>query len=166
MQVTQATAHTKERTEHHCARCGHRAAADVFGIGQGAQSFLNPEGTAERRAQEDARKDIERTIRLARCPKCRQRNPGALLGFWTPFLIMFAAFLGGGIVLGYLPTWADMNMAQRDRDICKWVVPLILGGTAALFVPIAALTRWSGLDRRITWVERASPGSDPRPPAA
>lgn len=54
------------RADFHCRRCGHHQAADVTGIGEGAQSFLNTDGTAERRAQDDAVKDIQRTIRVTR----------------------------------------------------------------------------------------------------
>ena len=146
-------ASTTQRTEFHCKRCGHRATADVVGIGQGMQSFLNASGTAQRRARTDATKDIARTIRTARCPSCKRRNPGALLAFWQPFLIVFAIAAVAGVVCGYLPTWADMNMAEHDRAICRWVLPLIFVGTAALVVPIQALVRWANLDARVRWVD-------------
>jgi hypothetical protein len=92
-----------------CKRCGHKQSAEVHGIGEGVQSFLNSQGTAERRARKDAVKDLDRTIKLARCPSCKLRNPGALLGFWTFFLYIFLFMLGVGIVFGFWPTWSGMK---------------------------------------------------------
>jgi hypothetical protein len=150
---TQTAAYATRRVEFSCQRCGHKQLADVTGMGEGVQSFLNSDGTAERRAQKDAEKDIDRTIRRARCPKCKQRNPGALWNFLLPWLLMIAAFLLAGIVAGYAPTWFDMNMAQRDRDVCKWVMPLILGGSVLLVAPIPILLKWSTTDQRVKWID-------------
>lgn len=123
-------------------------------MGEGAQSFFNAPGTAQRRAAADAVKDIQRTIRVARCPNCGQRNPGAVLRFALPYLLIIAAFFAGGVIAGYLPTWLDLNMHERDRDICKWLCPLLLVGTALLIVPITLGSKWHGIDRRIHWKTR------------
>ena len=138
-----------------CRRCGHRQSARVTGMGEGAQSFLNTAGTAQRRAATDAVKDIQRTIRVARCPRCARRNPGATLRWALPHLVVVAAFFAGGIIAGFLPTWLDINMSDRDRDICKWLVPLLCGGTALMIVPLVLWTRWHGIDRRIDWIAPA-----------
>jgi len=143
---------TKGTRKFRCKRCGHRQSAEVHGIGEGVQSFLNSPGTAQRRARADALKDLDRTIKLARCPSCEQRNPGALRGFWMFFVYIFAFMLGLGIVLGFWPTWTGMNMGERDKAICRWLVPLILGGTAALIIPFHAMRRWGSLDRRVRWL--------------
>jgi hypothetical protein len=149
---TQTAAYAKRRVEFACKRCGHHALADVTGMGEGMQSFLNSDGTAERRAREDAVKDIDRTIARARCPKCKQRSPGALFRFLRPYLIMAACFLALGIVAGYAPTWFDMNMGESDRAICKWVMPLVLGGTVLLVAPLPIWIKWSTTDSRVKWV--------------
>lgn len=139
-----------------CRRCRHRRDATVRGIGIGMQSILNSAGTALRRARADGEKDLDRTIKLARCPNCRERNPGALLWFWAPFVLMFLAFLAGGIVAGYYPTWSDMNMDEGDRAISRRLLPLLCGGIAALVIPFAAHRRWGNLDRRIRWADSGS----------
>jgi len=84
-------------------------------------------------------------------PNCGQRNPGAVLRFALPYLLLIAAFFAGGVIAGYLPTWLDLNMHERDRDICKWLCPLLLGGTALLIVPITLGSKCHGIDRRIHW---------------
>jgi hypothetical protein len=150
--ITQAGTSTIRRADFHCRRCDHHQSADVTGIGEGVQSFLNADGTAERRARTDAVKDVQRTIRVARCPSCRQRNPGAVLRFFRPHLIALAVFIAGGFVAGYLPTWLDINMRQHDRDLCKWVCPLLIGGPAVLIYAFTMLAKWSGIDRRVRWI--------------
>jgi DNA-directed RNA polymerase subunit RPC12/RpoP len=152
---TQAATSTTARVEFVCRHCGGRRLADVTGMGQGAQSFLNSDGTAQRRAEEDARKDIQRTLRRARCPRCHQRNPGAVWSFVRSWLLMVALFMGGAIVAGYAPTWFDINMSQHDRDICKWVMPLIFGGTLLLIIPFVMWNRWATTDQRVQWVDEA-----------
>src|SRR6476469_9684718 len=94
---TQTAAYATRRLQFSCLRCRHKQLADVTGIGEGVQSFLNSDGTAQRRAEQDAQKDIDRTIARARCPKCKQRNPGAVWKFLMPYLLMAAAFLLVGV---------------------------------------------------------------------
>lgn len=148
----ETTASTKREASFSCKRCGHRARATVVGVGQGMQSYLNSRGTAARRARADAEKDVVRTIRCARCPSCKRRNPGALLRFWQPFLIMAVVLVGVGFIAGYYPTWSDMNMSSHDKEICAWLMPLIFAGVVVLVVPFQALIRWGNLDARVKWL--------------
>lgn len=152
---TQAAASATSRVEFVCRRCGCRRLADVTGMGQGVQSFLNSGGTAQRRAEKDARKDIQRTLRRARCPQCQQRNPGAVWSFLRPWLIMVALFMGAAVIAGYAPTWFDLNMSEHDRGICKWVMPLIFGGTLLLIIPSMLWTKWVNTDQQVRWVDGA-----------
>lgn len=152
MQITTAHDSIKERRSFRCAHCSHSAEAEVTGIGEGTQSALNPAGTAERRATEDARKDVERAIHDVRCQKCGLRPPGADMRFWRPWALMFVAFWVAGFIAGMLPTWLDLNMAEHDRRIAAWVLPLILGGTATLIVPIVVLGKLSVRDARVKWL--------------
>jgi hypothetical protein len=150
---TQTAASAEKRVGFKCERCGCQAQADVVGIGEGVQSFLNAPGTAEERARKDAEKDIARTIDRAMCPNCKQRNPGAVWRFWMPYLLIAAGGMALGVFLGYAPTWFDMNMRERDRDICKWVVPLIFFVSLLLVVPLSALIKWGTTDGRVKWVK-------------
>jgi hypothetical protein len=150
----QTSASTTGTRRFHCKRCGHSQEAEIVGIGEGVQSILNSRGTAERRAAADARKDLDRSIKLARCPSCKRRNPGALLGFWMFFVYIFAFMLGIGIVTGFWPTWTDMNMGESDKAICRWLLPLICGGTALVMIPFHALRRWGNLDNRVRWMPK------------
>src|SRR5262249_29995100 len=95
---TQSAAYVTKRAQFTCARCAFRGEADVTGIGEGAQSFLNEDGTVARRAHEDAERDVARTIRRALCPKCKKRNPGALLGFLTPYLVITGITMAAGFL--------------------------------------------------------------------
>jgi hypothetical protein len=59
----------------------------------------------------------------------------------------------GGIVLGYAPSWFDMNMREHDKDICKWLLPLIFGISIALVAPLPILIKWSTTDGRVKWID-------------
>ena len=122
-------------------------------LGEGAQSFLNSDGTAQRRAEEDAQKDIQRTLRRARCPRCHERNPGAVWSFLFPWLIMAALFMGGAIFIGYAPTWFDIAMSGHDRNICRWLLPLIMGAVLLIFIPFTVWRKWTTTDIRVQWVD-------------
>ena len=136
-----------------CVRCKHEQDAEVIGIGEGAQSFLNSDGTAEERAREDAHKGLDRTIRRARCPKCRQRNPGVMAKFLSGFAIAIVVSMVAGIVGGMYPTWSNMNMSERDKAICAWVIPLIFAGVLAFAIPIELAKRWPR-DRHVRWLPK------------
>lgn len=141
-----------ERRSYRCAHCGHTQDADVTGVGEGTQSELNAEGTAQRRALEDAKADVERAIGQARCPKCRARPPGADRRFWQPWVLLYVGCWIAGVVCGLLPTWLDLNMAARDRTISAWVMPLLFGGAATLIVPIVVYGKLHLRDKRVQWL--------------
>jgi hypothetical protein len=95
---------------------------EIVAIGEGAQSSLNPEGTAESRAMKDARHDLDRVYSLATCPKCRFRDSGAVRRWWLRQLVPFALVTGGIAFIGWLPMLIDMNMRESDKPIAGWVV--------------------------------------------
>jgi Zn ribbon nucleic-acid-binding protein len=158
---TETTAVAKDTVSFRCVHCGQRARAAVTGIGEGMQSFLNVDGTARQRAREDARRDIGRTIQRAKCPSCHRRDPRGVWRFFQPYVIVVAVMMSAGFVLGYAPTWFDINMAPHDKAICAWVVPLIMAVSGLLVIPIPMLLKWSSTDRRVTWL-----ADEPAAPAA
>lgn len=153
VRITQAAATADGEGRFTCRRCGFTGIADVVGVGQGVQTFLNAPGTAAERARDAAERDVARTIARARCPSCKQRNPGVVRNFLLPYAIGLIAAFALGIVVGYWPTWSDMNMAEDDRAILRWLCPLIFGGTALLFLPLQMLVRWQNPDGRVRWRE-------------
>jgi hypothetical protein len=148
-----ATTRTVARVEFVCRRCRFWRLAEITGTGQGSESFLNALGTAQRRAEEDARKDIVRILRRVRCPSCQKRNPGALWGFLRSWILMAALFITGGIAIGYAPTWFDVNMSAHDREICKWVMPLLVAVTLLFILPTMIWTKWSKTEERVRWLD-------------
>lgn len=162
MQVELARASVKEERTFRCAYCQHTADAEVTGFGEGSQSMLNGDGTAQRRAEEDAKKDIERAIADVRCPSCQRRPAGADLRFWRPWGLLYVGAWLLGVVAGMLPTWLDMNMREHDRHIAMWVLPLILGGTATFVVPLTLLGKLAVRDRRVRWLAAMRMGGGKR----
>jgi transcription elongation factor Elf1 len=148
----QASTVVTERVEFTCRYCGHRAEAEVTGLGEGADSFLNAEGTAVARAEQAARRDVGRTIARALCPRCGRRDHSATLRFFFPYVAVSVAFVLAGIVAGFAPTWFDVNMSESDKQICKWVMPLIIIVPVLLVVPISAIPKWTSTDRRVKWL--------------
>jgi hypothetical protein len=125
--------------------------ADVVGTGQGAQSFLNSDGTAEARARRDAEKDVGRTIDAVRCPKCKQRNPGALWRYLMPYFGVVALCAGLGFLCGIAPMVLNLNMNENDRAIAMWLMPLSIGGFSLLIVPFIFWIRWGSIEGRVQW---------------
>jgi hypothetical protein len=125
--------------------------AEVIGVGEGMQSFLNPSGTAEARAHADAYRALDRAIRRARCPKCKQRNPGVMVRFLAGFVVAIVLAMAVGIVAGFYPTWSDMDMAESDRAVCRWLLPLLFGGVLLFAIPIELAKRWPR-DSRVRWL--------------
>ncbi|MBX3160528.1 MAG: hypothetical protein KF773_31475 [Deltaproteobacteria bacterium] len=151
MKVTTVAASTTAVRTFRCRRCGHEQDAEVVGLGEGVQSFLNASGTAERRAAEDAQRGLDRTIARARCPSCKLRNPGVMAGFAGVFVAIAAGTMLVAIVLGFYPTWSEMNMSEHDKAICRWLMPAIFGGVLAIVLPIELLKRWPR-DAYVRWL--------------
>jgi DNA-directed RNA polymerase subunit RPC12/RpoP len=70
-----------ETRRYRCRNCSHAAKAAVTGCGEGSETVLNDGGTAERRAEENARRDVSRALSIASCPKCGRRD-GAAVRRW------------------------------------------------------------------------------------
>ena len=114
----------------------------VTGHGKGAETYLASAGTAERRGFADATRDLDRTIRLARCPRCKRRNPGALLRFVGFFAGICLAMVALGFIFSAVLKMGDM----------WWLMPAILAGTSILITPAQMANRWRSLDERVRWL--------------
>lgn len=155
----QATATATATAEFRCVHCGHRARAEVTGVGEGVQSILNSGGTAHARARADARLDIGRTLARAKCPKCQLRDGRGVWRFFRPFVITAVLMMSIGFVLGFAPTWFDLNMRPRDKALVAWLVPALIGGTLVLIMPFQIWFRWAGLDARVRWLAERDPAA-------
>jgi Zn ribbon nucleic-acid-binding protein len=151
MQGTFAGASQAGIRDFTCVRCGHQAMAQVVGIGEGAQSALNSEGTAERRATESATADIDTTLSLARCPKCKERDPAAVWRWWLKYAALSAAMLGGLALAGWAPLLFGMNMRESDKWMAGWIVTGIAVITVVPMMLIDVLPKWWSIDSRIEW---------------
>lgn len=148
MQVTFTGATHREARDFRCTLCGHEAQAEVVGLGEGAQSFLNAQGTAERRAEEDARRDIDRTLAVASCPKCGQRDRPAVRRWWLRAL---APHLISMIVVafsGWIPLLFNLNMSERDKWLVGWITLGIALFVALIMLP-SVFMKWSATKRGV-----------------
>lgn len=154
-QITVATTTVEAEGRFRCQRCGYASDVDVVGVGEGTQSFLNTRGTAARRAARAARANVAWTIGAATCPACHRRNPGAGWRIAAPTVLGVLGFVALGVVLGYLPTWANLRMRPADKATVRWVMPLLVAGPAVLMFAVRGVITWRGIDRRVTF--RAPP---------
>ncbi|HSN24897.1 MAG TPA: hypothetical protein VLT45_01395 [Kofleriaceae bacterium] len=141
----------KDIVDYRCRACGARRRAEVLGIGIGQQTFLNSSGTARRRARDNARHELKRTIRFAACPACHKRS--GHLKFLTPYLVLIGLFVAIGVVAGYAPTWFDMNMGEHDKAICRTYITWGFMIFALLAGLLPMWWRWTHNDRRVTWLD-------------
>jgi len=153
----QTSTSIRETVDYRCRACGHRQRAEVLGIGIGQQTFLNASGTARRRARDNARRELKRTIRFAACPQCGKRSRH--LKFLTPYFAIIGLLVATGIIAGYAPTWFAMNMRDSDKEICRTYIT----GGFVIFAVLAGLLpmwwRWVHNDRRVTWLAKDDPRS-------
>ena len=147
---TQTSAWAKDVVGFRCKACGHRQRAEVLGIGRGMQTLLNSRGTARRRAAQNARHEIKRTIRFATCPKCDQRS--GYLRFLAPYLAIAAFFIALGIVFGYAPTWFALKMREHDKELAAKWIPLVFAIPVLAFTPLGIWWRWALNDKRVRWL--------------
>jgi hypothetical protein len=54
-------------------------------------------------------------------------------------------------------------MKPEDLDICKWLAPLLIGGSLVLVLPLPMYLKWASTDGRIAWVPSKpdDPGAKP-----
>lgn len=163
MRVTQTVASATEVAAFRCVHCGHRARAEVTGIGEGAQTFLNAGGVARQRALEDAHNDVARTIARVRCPKCQRRDPKGVRMFFKRDLIVAAAIAVFGVLVGVSPYLFGIDMARSDKHLMLWLGPVMFLGPMLLIMPTRMWSRWSTTEQRVNWLPD---GEAPPPPAA
>ncbi len=141
MSVTFTSAVTRELRTWRCAACGFETEAEVVGVGEGAQSFLNSGGTADRRAEADAVAELDRVMGLAACPKCGQRDPAAVRSWWMRQvlpLVISAAFVA---FLGWAPLLFGLNMKPSDQWLAGWIMTGI-GLLVCGFMLLPAWMKW------------------------
>lgn len=155
MKVTFSGASHREDRQFRCAVCGHEALAEVVGLGEGAQSFLNAKGTADRRAREDAAKDVERTLSVATCPECGHRDGAAVKRWWTrallPHLLSFLLIATSG----WFPLVFGLNMRERDKWLAGWIMLGIALFVGLLMLP-GVFIKWSSVKGGVSFEEGRS----------
>lgn len=142
MRATFTSAVAKENREFECTSCGHRATALVVAVGEGAQSSLNAAGTAQERAMRSARAEIDRTLSIAACPKCGERDRGAVRRWWIVRSLPVFLTTVGIAFTGFIPMLFDINMGAKDRQIVAWVMTGIAVFIGALFFLLHVAAGW------------------------
>ena len=149
MHIEQQSATTTEMAEFRCTSCGHQATAVVTGIGEGTQSFLNAQGEAARRADADARADVQRVLSVTRCPRCGKRDANAVRAWWIRRIGPVLLTVVGIAAAGWAPLIFDINMSESDKWMAAWVttgIALVVG------IPFALLEgplKWSLVDGQV-----------------
>jgi DNA-directed RNA polymerase subunit RPC12/RpoP len=159
MQVTFAGASHTEQRQFCCQACGHRATAEVIGLGEGVQSFLNPRGTARRRAKRDAVVDVDRTLSVATCPRCGHRDARAVRRWWAKALLPHAIGFVVVAASGWIPLVFGLNMRERDKWLAGWIMTGIACFVALLMLP-SVFIKWSTVKQGV----RFSEGPEPQRP--
>lgn len=147
-----SAAHAVEERAFVCRACGCRRMAEVTGLGEGAQSFLNAAGTAAARARADARRDIDDTLSLAPCPACGRRSPHAKARWWWRKAGLPSVLILGVMLAFAVAPWVfDVDMAERDKTIAFWVVMGIAVLTLAVVLPLPVWQKWRSTTQRVRW---------------
>jgi hypothetical protein len=148
---TQTSAVAKDTRRYRCRACGHERRAEVVGVGTGVQSFLNARGTATARARDDAQREIKRTLTFAKCPACKRRS--GYMAFLGRYFWMAGFFIATGVVMGFAPTWFDINMRESDKALCRtWVTGATVAATL-VFTSLGVWWRWAVNDGRVRWLD-------------
>jgi DNA-directed RNA polymerase subunit RPC12/RpoP len=140
--ITLTSASRVEQRTFRCLSCGHTALVEVRAIGEGSETMFNSEGTAERRAEENARDEIEHVLAIARCPACGFRDGYEVYGWWRrqlgPLIFLLLVIVG----LGWIPYLFDAIVIERDQATVGWAMTAV---GLVPFVPMAWLVRakWS-----------------------
>ncbi len=155
-QHTSTTTVTKE-LDFQCSHCGTTSRVAVTGVGQGRGAspyFLDEDGAADRshnRAQKAALKNVQETLKIARCPRCGKTNSEAVRNFW---LIQAAKILGGIAFLQFL----GFIIYGLDN---KSFVFVIFGVVSILYIPLIYFLdihwRWKTKDGRVQYLGEATP---------
>jgi hypothetical protein len=116
--------------EYRCKRCGFTRDCTVVGVGMGQGSsayFLDNEGAAERaetRAQSDAAKNAELTVKLCPCPKCGARDASG-------FIAESVLALVGSALLVWGVGWLVTSLKGGRDSVALWIF-----GPIGLLTPI------------------------------
>lgn len=153
MDVTFTGATSTDERQFRCGGCDYEADVTVTAAGEGAQSFLNAPGTAERRAKADAVRSLDRAMNLATCPKCGYRDPRAARNWWLVQLIPFVLLIAGIAFLGWIPMLFDMNMREADKPIAGWVVTGIAAVVALPYL-FTIYMKWQGATHGVTFPDQ------------
>jgi hypothetical protein len=150
IRITTSATSVRRRVVFTCVRCAARADAEVLAFGQGSQTFLNPDGAAVARAQRDAEREVGRTIAAARCPKCGERAPNAFRRYVMQYVWLTVLITALGFVIGYaLLFLRGENEHALTFALVMTGICFLIGFLTSLFV---CRSRWTSIDRRVTWL--------------
>ena len=142
---------TEER-EFVCTACGHRRRASVVGMGEGAASFLNSEGTGDARAQKDAHRDVDATLAVVPCPSCGVRNVGAIAKWWLRNLVAPTALVLAILtVLTFAPTWFKLGIEPEEQLKLAYAMGGVSLCALILVVPLPVWMKWKSTKDRVHW---------------
>ncbi len=147
-----ATVTVKDVLPFTCKLCGHEAEALVVGVGQGQGNsafFLDEDGARSRAsssAEDNARKNLEQTLSLARCPRCHRQDGSALNGMRMKTIL---GSLGGAIFLLALGLFLDAtHRGNTGMYICAPLAVLTAG-----FIYWSQKWKWETAEKRVAFIE-------------
>ena len=142
-----------EIVDFQCIHCSHKSKAEVVGVGQGQgnSAYFMDESGAKGRAQTgaelNASKNVQETLKLAKCPKCYKRNTKNVRIFWAKQILKLVGSAGFILLIG-----AFIYGLKKDE-----VVFFIFGGCAGLLVIIMYFIdvkwRWFTVDNRVRFIK-------------
>ena len=139
----------KDRGTFSCPRCRHWQRAEVMGVGLGVSTHLGGSDTAHDRARKSAARDVERTLRFARCPKCKQRSHYGT--FVVPYVLGSFAAIAMAIVFAFVT--AQVKHGVEGAAEFELYFPLGVTALVAIVTPASLLHRWRHNDDRIRWLD-------------
>lgn len=95
-------------------------------------------------------KDPDRAVKVIRCPRCKQRNPGVALRLGIASAIGFVVAIAIGAVVG---SWIDAHVLANDQRLCAWLIPVFAGAIVITILPVVVARRWASVDQHVRWRE-------------
>lgn len=112
----------------------------VMGVGSAARSVLVSAESADDRARAAARRDVDATLEIAKCPACCARDSAAVQRWWVRNALGPLAFIG--IALGVLLFIArPISFMALASMIAVWLIG----------VPYFTWSQWKATQLRVQW---------------